>query len=412
MLAFINNAFILPRMGGKKIYRPDEIKKGYPPGILLYPIAVFLLILIYRNHFHIAASIWAIMGFGDGGAALFGTLFGKHKLPWNPHKSYEGTISYLIFGSAGACFLCWWTALGKGMPPYSPVYSFIIVPIIVTIISAILESYPTKLDDNITIPIIGSFLMYSLFQISIPINVEAFMQDIIPAIVISAILGFTAFLLKTVDVFGLIIGIMIGVINYSFLGWKGFLLLALFFILGSLSTKLGYQNKKKKGLAEKKEGARSWTNAISKCSVGTILALFAYLAIPEYTLFFTIAFVASYAAATTDTLSSEIGQWLGKKAYSLVSFKQVPPGTEGAVSVEGTAAGITGAIFMALLSFWMNLIPLSAIPIIVFAALLSNLFESYMGIFFESEGMANKETINFLNTLCAAVFAFCMAFLL
>lgn len=83
VLAFINNAFILPRVGGKKLYRPSEILKGYPTGILLYPITVFILILIYRNHMYIAAAVWAIMGFGDGGAALFGTLFGKHKLFWN-----------------------------------------------------------------------------------------------------------------------------------------------------------------------------------------------------------------------------------------------------------------------------------------------------------------------------------------
>ena len=409
VLAFIHNALILPRIGGKKLYRKAEILKGYPTGILLYPITVFILILMYRNHMYIAATIWAIMGFGDGGAALFGTLFGKHKLPWNREKSWEGTLSYVIFGSAGACFLCWWTSLGKGAPPYSFMYNFIIVPILVTFISAILESYPTKLDDNITIPIIGSFIMYALYQIKFPVDLVSLQSNLIMGIIISGAFGLIALALKTVDWHGFFMGIIIGIVNYAFLGWKGFLLLSSFFILGSLSTKLGLKAKEQKGLAEKKSGARSWTNAISKCSVGSIIALIAYFVLPEMKELFLVAFVAAYAAANADTLSSEIGQWKGKKTYSLTTFKQVRPGTEGAISLEGTLAGIAGALIIALIAYYTQLITPIHIIIVVTAAILSNIFESYMGIFFESEGLASKETINFLNTLFAAFIAFIFA---
>ncbi len=405
-IAFIHNAFVLPRIGGKKIYRAEEINKGYPLCILLYPITVFLLILLYRNYFYIAASIWAILGFGDGSAAIFGIIFGKHKLPWNREKSYEGSLAYIIFGSAGACLLCWWTSLGKGFPAYPALYGLIIVPIIVTIFSAILESYPTKLDDNFTIPLIGSFLMYSLYHISLPLNLSNASKNFLIALITSLLFGFIAFLLKTVDIYGFISGVVIGIINFTFLGWKGFIILASFFILGSISTKLGYKDKKQKGLAEKKGGARSWTNAVSKCSVGSIIAIIACFALPDYQLLFTVSFIAAYAAATADTLSSEIGQWKGKKAYSLVTFKKVSPGTEGAVSLEGSIAGIIGALLLSLLAYSINLIDLYSILVITIAAIVSNVFESYMGIFFESKGFANKETINFLNTLVAAVVAY------
>jgi uncharacterized protein (TIGR00297 family) len=405
-IAFIHNAFILPRIGGRKIYRKEEIQKGYPLGILLYPITVFILILIYRNHFYIAAAIWAIMGFGDGSAALIGSIYGKHKLPWNREKSYEGSLSYIIFGSAGACLLCWWTSLGKGAPLYPDYYNFIIVPIVVTVFSALLESYPTKLDDNFTIPIIGSFLMYSLYHLSIPLDYSIFKSNILPALIISIIFGSVALILKTVDIWGYVAGVIVGIINYSFIGLEGFLILAAFFILGSVATKLGYKEKKQKGLAEKKGGARSWTNAISKCSVGSIIAIIASFSLPEYKLFFLTAFVASYAAATADTLSSEIGQWKGKIAYSLISFKKVPPGTEGAISLQGSLAGIIGAIIIGLMAYYINLINLFGILIITIAAIISNIFESYMGIFFESKGLADKESINFLNTLSAAVIAY------
>ena len=405
-IAFIHNTFILPRIGGKKIYRTNDIRKGYPLGILLYPITVFLLILIYRNHFYIAASIWAIMGFGDGAAALFGTLYGKHKLPWNKKKSYEGSLSYIIFGSAGASLLIWWTALGKGAPTYPEFYLFILVPLITTVFSAILESYPTKLNDNFTIPLIGSFLMYSLYHFSFPINIQPLFNNIIYALIISISFGSIAFLLKTVDLHGYIAGILIGIFNFAFLGWKGFIILASFFILGSIATKLGYKEKKQLGLAEKKGGARGWTNAVSKCSIGSILAVISSFSLPNHQLLFITAFVASYTAATADTLSSEIGQWKGKTAYSLVSFKKVPPGTEGAVSLEGSLAGIIGASIISILSYAMHLTNILSIIIIIISAILSNVFESYMAIFYESKDLADKETINFLNTLAAAVIAY------
>eukprot|EP01118_Nematostelium_gracile_P011461 TRINITY_DN4065_c0_g1_i3.p2 TRINITY_DN4065_c0_g1~~TRINITY_DN4065_c0_g1_i3.p2 ORF type:complete len:106 (-),score=24.90 TRINITY_DN4065_c0_g1_i3:6-323(-) len=34
---------------------------------------------------------------GDGFAGLFGELFGKTKLPYNPRKSIVGSLSFLIF---------------------------------------------------------------------------------------------------------------------------------------------------------------------------------------------------------------------------------------------------------------------------------------------------------------------------
>jgi len=405
-LAFINNAFILPRLGGEKIYRASEKEKGYPLGILLYPITVFLLILIYHNHFYIAASIWAIMAFGDGSAALIGTLFGKHKLAWNKEKSYEGTISYIIFGSLGASFLGWWTSLGKPTPPLPFLYNFVFIPIIVTFISALLESYPIKLDDNLTIPLLGSFLMYSFYQIKIPLSAETIKANFLNGVILTVIFALVSFLLRTVDLLGLFTGIFIGVSIYTFLGLKGFIILASFFILGSLSTKLGYKEKEEKGLAEKRVGARGWKNAISKCGVGTIVAPFAYFCSNEVKVLYIAAFVASFAAAAMDTVSSEIGQWKGKRTFSLVSFKEVKPGSEGAISLEGTLAGLIAAVIVAGIAVGLNLIEMKAALIIILSAIIANIIESYMGTFFESKNLADKESVNFLNTLSAAVISY------
>ena len=47
-----------------------------------------------------------------------------------------------------------------------------------------------------------------------------------------------------------------------------------------------------------------------------------------------------YSSATklADTFASEIGKAYGKTTFLITTLEKVPPGTEGAISAEGTAA--------------------------------------------------------------------------
>lgn len=58
----------------------------------------------------------------------------------------------------------------------------------------------------------------------------------------------------------------------------------------------------------------------------------------------------SLAAMTADTWASEIGVMSGSRPRLLVGGTSVPPGTSGAVSWPGTAAGLAGALLMAVLA--------------------------------------------------------------
>ena len=49
-------------------------------------------------------------------------------------------------------------------------------------------------------------------------------------------------------------------------------------------------------------------------------------------------------------------QAYGKTAYLITTLKVVPRGTEGAVSLEGTAAGMAAAALFAGLAFALNLV--------------------------------------------------------
>ena len=56
-----------------------------------------------------------------------------------------------------------------------------------------------------------------------------------------------------------------------------------------------------------------------------------------------VGFVASFASKLADTTSSEIGKAYGQTTYLITTLQRVPRGTEGAVSLEGTAAGVVAA---------------------------------------------------------------------
>ena len=60
-----------------------------------------------------------------------------------------------------------------------------------------------------------------------------------------------------------------------------------------------------------------------------------------------VGFVASFCSKLSDTVSSEVGKAYGQTTYLVTTFQRVPRGTEGAVSLEGTAAGVAAAFLFA-----------------------------------------------------------------
>lgn len=57
--------------------------------------------------------------------------------------------------------------------------------------------------------------------------------------------------------------------------------------------------------------------------------------------------MASFCSKAADTVSSEIGKAYGSQAYLVSTFRRVPRGTEGAVSLEGSLAGLAAVIGIA-----------------------------------------------------------------
>jgi uncharacterized protein (TIGR00297 family) len=221
---------------------------------------------------------------------------------------------------------------------------------------------------------------------------------------ILAAFGVTAFFAALAYAFGMVSrggalgGFVVGAAIYACLGPRGFAVLALFVVGGSLLTRLGYGRKRRAGTAEAGGGRRGARNALANCAVAVACALLYALTSSEA---LAAAFVASLGAAFADTAESELGQLYGRTPRLITTLGEVPPGTDGAVSLPGTLAGIAAAALTAALGFTLGLIDTPGFALLVaLAAFLGTVADSLVGALAPRLG---NEPTNVLCTLVAAV---------
>ena len=123
---------------------------------------------------------------------------------------------------------------------------------------------------------------------------------------------------------------------------------------------------------------------------------------------FLLGYVASLSTKLADTFASEIGKAYGKTTFLITTLERVEPGTEGAVSAEGTAASVLGGLLLSLYGWRVGLISAPAMVISVIAAFIATNIESILGATLQDKPnlkWITNEVINFLNTLIGAAIA-------
>ncbi|HVS03500.1 MAG TPA: DUF92 domain-containing protein [Thermoanaerobaculia bacterium] len=403
--AVLFNLLLLPRLGGRRLWREAEAARGGSAGIVLYPVAVLLLILVFHRRLEVAAAVWGILAFGDGTASLAGMAWGRRKLPWNPRKSWVGTLTYWLVGTLGATVLLQWTAGGEYALGFA-----LAVCAATALAAAFVESLPLGVDDNLSVPPIAGLLLFCLLltEGAWGIYLElALLPRLAAAVAVNAALAAAAFALRGVDFSGAVTGFLLGTLIWVSLGWEGFLLLFAFFVIGTGLTKLGYRRKAAAALAQERGGRRSTRHALANGGVAAAAALFA--ATTPFPELFGLALAGALATAAADTAGSEVGQLWGRRTVLITTLRPVPRGTQGAVSVEGTVAGVAAAAAIAALGAWVELYPWALAPVVVIAAFLGTLLESLVGATIERRGWLDNEAVNFLNTLAGALLAVLVA---
>ncbi len=119
-----------------------------------------------------------------------------------------------------------------------------------------------------------------------------------------------------------------------------------------------------------------------------------------------LGLTAALSEAAADTVSSEVGQAFGEKARLITTWASVPAGTNGAVSLTGTLAGIAAAMIVSSVCVFSGLLPRPWLVIALGAAILGTVADSLLGAWLERRGVLNNDSVNFLSTAVAALAAY------
>jgi uncharacterized protein (TIGR00297 family) len=403
-IALLFNAFVLPRIGGRRLYRPVDHARGFPIGILLYPLAVLFLVLIFPTRLDIAAAAWGILACGDGAATLVGRRIRSAPLPWNRDKTTAGTSAFVLAGSAAGVALAWWTA--PAVTPTPPPAFVIAAPVAAAVAAAFVETIPVRLDDNISVPVTAGSILWlsSLFTAGALHESSGALLAAAPwALGINALVSWLGYRARTVTVSGMLGGALVGVVIYTCGGAAGWAFLFLTFLIATLASKLGLNRKMLLGIAEERGGRRGAGNAFANCGVAVAAAVAAVWT--PFRADALLAFTAALTAGGSDTVASEIGKAWGRSTFLVTTLGRVKPGTPGAISLEGTGAGIVAALALAAAAVGLGLVPASSLLILVVAATAGALVESALGATLEGPGILNNDMLNFINTGVAAAVA-------
>ncbi|KAK2523701.1 Tmem19 [Columba livia] len=202
---------------------------------------------------------------------------------------------------------------------------------------------------------------------------------------------------------GLVVGFILTVANYSF-----FTSLLVFFVTSSKLTKWKKDIKKQIDSEYKEGGQRNWVQVVSNGGVPTELALLYMIEcgpgeIPidfskEYTAsWMCLSLLGALACSAGDTWASEIGSVMSKSKPRLITtWKKVPVGTNGAITLVGLVSSLLGGMAVGIAYFITQLIFVTDLeisapqwPVIVFGAaagLLGSIVDSYLGATMQYSG--------------------------
>jgi uncharacterized protein (TIGR00297 family) len=209
----------------------------------------------------------------------------------------------------------------------------------------------------------------------------------------------------------------LGVVVWGTLGWRGYGVVMFYFLVGSAVTRIGMAQKEAEGIAEKRGGARGpenvWGSAFTAtiCAIGVAAIKLGWLNAGWESLLI-LGYVASFATKLSDTTASEVGKAYGKSTFLITTLKPVPRGTEGAISLEGTLAGIIGGILISLVAYSLEMITFRGVIICTIAAFVATNIESVIGATLQSDiDWLSNELVNVINTIVGAVVAISIALL-
>jgi uncharacterized protein (TIGR00297 family) len=171
-----------------------------------------------------------------------------------------------------------------------------------------------------------------------------------------------------------------------------FLALLIVFAVTLAATRVGYARKQQLRTAQ--AGGRNAAQAMANLGIAALVVAVAPAGWPVLAL-------AALAEAAADTSSSEIGMAFPGKTFLITTFKPVPPGIDGGMSLLGTLAALAGAAAVAAAAVLSGLVPAPSAVVIISAGFFGTVVDSLLGAIFERRGWLDNDLVNLMSTASA-----------
>jgi len=213
------------------------------------------------------------------------------------------------------------------------------------------------------------------------------LEYIIIATCFCLIFGAISFKFRAVDLSGFVAGIFVGIPIIIFGGFRFFFILAFFFITASIATRFRYEEKSRRGVAEKNKGARSYVNVLGNGIVASFFAFLYYVGPIYFNLdnnIFLLGFLGALATAAADTAGGELGRLSKNKPRLITNLKVVETGSDGGVTLLGELAELIIAFLIGISAYFAGLGDIRMVLITGIAGFIGANIDSIVGATLES----------------------------
>jgi uncharacterized protein (TIGR00297 family) len=255
----------------------------------------------------------------------------------------------------------------------------------------------------------GPWLLFAIILLGVLVALmrrPELQHNVIPALLVTFAFAIFARSIGGITTSGAAAGFLVTFVLFITGGRAMFGAVVLVFVLTYLATRFGRGRKRQLAIAERASG-RDGAQVLANVGLAALAGALAYLTpwrVPLLT-----ASLAALAEAACDTVSSETGKALAQSARVVTSWRKVPAGTDGAISLPGTVLGIAAAVLVGWEAVATKLLDVRFAVIAVVAGALGMLFDSLLGATLEGRGWLTNNAVNLLSTAFAVLLASLLA---
>lgn len=139
----------------RKFIRPGESR--YDAKVAGYILSVIGPLIAFPQHLQFGLTVLAILAIGDGAAGLIGMVVQGRKLPWNPEKTFAGSLGFVLCSAPAAALVFWISSSHSPTPvPWVPA---LLIGCLASLTGAIAESWASKINDNLRVGIVAGLTL-------------------------------------------------------------------------------------------------------------------------------------------------------------------------------------------------------------------------------------------------------------